>query len=62
MVESLTQLLVSQLRLMQAAVQVLEESRARVAGFADRLGAELAVGERESCEALTSRFSRLNEG
>lgn len=61
MVESLTQLLTSQLRLMQAAVQVLEESRARVAGFADRLGAELTVGERESCEALTSRFSRLND-
>lgn len=46
MVEFLTQLLTSQLRLMQAAVQVLEESRARLAGFADRLGAELTVGER----------------
>jgi hypothetical protein len=40
---------------------VLEESRARVAGFAYRLGAELTAGERESCEALTSLFSRLND-
>jgi len=60
-VEHLTQLLVRQLRLMQAAVQVLDESRGRVAAFADRLGGELTVGERESCEALTSRFSRLND-
>jgi len=26
-----------------------------------RLGGELSVGERESCEALTSRFARLND-
>jgi hypothetical protein len=32
-----------------------------VASFADRLGGELSVGERESCEALTSRFARLND-
>jgi hypothetical protein len=32
-----------------------------VASFVDRLGGELSVGERESCEALTSRFARLND-
>jgi len=36
-VEHLTQLLARQLRLMQAAVQVLEESHGRVAAFAERL-------------------------
>lgn len=61
MVEHLTELLTSQLALMQAAVQVLEESRSRVAVFADRLGSDLTVSERESCEALTSRFARLND-
>jgi len=60
-VEHLTELLTSQLALMQAAVQVLEESRSRVAVFADRLGSDLTVSERESCEALTSRFARLND-
>ncbi len=61
MVEQLKQLLRRQLALMQAAAQVLEESRARVADLGDRLGGELSVGERESCEALTSRFARLND-
>jgi hypothetical protein len=60
-VEQLKQLLRGQLALMQAAAQVLEESRARVADLGDRLGGELSVGERESCEALTSRFARLND-
>jgi uncharacterized protein YutE (UPF0331/DUF86 family) len=60
-VEQLKQLLRRQLALMQAAAQVLEESRARVADLGDRLGGELSVGERESCEALTSRFARLND-
>jgi len=46
---------------MQAAAQVLEESRSRVAAFANRLGSVLSVEERESCEALTSRFARLND-
>ena len=61
MVEHLTRLLKEQLLLMQAAAQVLEESRSRVAAFANRLGSELSVQERESCEALTSRFARLND-
>ena len=61
MVEQLKQLLRDQLALMQAAAQVLEESRARVADLGDRLGGALSVGERESCEALTSRFARLND-
>jgi len=60
-VEHLTRLLKDQLGLMQAAAQVLEESRSRVAVFANRLGSALTVEERESCEALTSRFARLND-
>jgi hypothetical protein len=46
---------------MKAASHVLEESRTRVAAVANRLGGELTVAERESCEALTSRFARLND-
>ncbi|NBT12562.1 MAG: hypothetical protein EBS56_03075 [Planctomycetia bacterium] len=61
MVEQLKQILREQLHLLRAAASVLEESRGRVASFADRLGGELSVGERESCEALTSRFARLND-
>jgi hypothetical protein len=60
-VEQLKQILREQLHLLRAAASVLEESRGRVASFADRLGGELSVGERESCEALTSRFARLND-
>lgn len=61
MVEYLKQMLREQLALLQAAAQVLEESRGRVAAFQDRLGGELTVAERESCESLTSRFARLND-
>ena len=61
MVEHLTRLLQGQLVLMKAASHVLEESRTRVADVANRLGGELTVAERESCEALTSRFARLND-
>ena len=61
MVEHLTRLLQGQLALMKAASHVLEESRTRVADVANRLGGELTVAERESCEALTSRFARLND-
>ena len=61
MVEHLKQLLRDQLSLLCAAARVLEESRSRVASFATRSGGELTVGERESCEALTSRFARLND-
>jgi len=60
-VEHLTRLLQGQLALMKAASHVLEESRTRVAAVANRLGGELTVAERESCEALTSRFARLND-
>jgi len=60
-VEHLTRLLQGQLVLMKAASHVLEESRTRVAAVANRLGGELTVAERESCEALTSRFARLND-
>jgi hypothetical protein len=60
-VEQLKQVLREQLHLLHAAASVLEESRGRVASFVDRLGGELSVGERESCEALTSRFARLND-
>lgn len=61
MVEPLIGLLQAQLALMEAAARVLEESRGRVAAFRDRLGGDLSVAERESCEALTSRFARLND-
>ena len=61
MVERLKSVLREQLSLLRAAALVLEESRSRVAAFAERLGGELNVGERESCEALTSRFARLND-
>ena len=61
MVEHLSGLLAEQITLMQAAARVLEESRGRVAAFQDRLSGDLSVGERESCEALTSRFARLND-
>ena len=61
MVEHLKQLLTYQLALMWAAVQVLDESRSRVAALADRLDSALTISERESCEALTSRFARLND-
>lgn len=61
MVEQLKLLLRDQLALLHAAARVLEESRSRVASFAARSGGELSVGERESCEALTSRFARLND-
>ena len=61
MVEHLKALLTDQLALMRAAVQVLDESRSRVSAFADRLDSALTISERESCEALTSRFARLND-
>ena len=61
MVEHLKALLTDQLALMRAAVQVLDESRSRVSVFADRLDSPLTISERESCEALTSRFARLND-
>lgn len=49
-----------QLQLARAAARVLEESRGRVGAIlalSDR--SALSVEQRESCEALTSRFARL---
>ena len=59
--QRLIELLERHLSLMRAAGDVLEESRARVFAFRARLGGELSVSERESCEALTARFARLND-
>ena len=61
MVEYLKAMLTDQHALMRAAVQVLDESRSRVSAFADRPDSSLTISERESCEALTSRFARLND-
>ena len=54
-------MLAEQLQLAKAAGRVLEESRTRVDAVlkAAKIGASLSVGQRESCEALTSRFTRL---
>jgi uncharacterized protein YutE (UPF0331/DUF86 family) len=54
-------MLAEQMVLLAAAARVLDESRERVTAFRDRLGSMLSVGERESCEALTSRFARLSD-
>lgn len=56
-----TKLLARQLELARAAGRVLEESRERVGRALDSAatGAALSVEQRESCEALTSRFARL---
>jgi hypothetical protein len=55
------QLLSDQLTLAKAASRVLEESRDRVGAAlqSTRDGTALSIGQRESCEALTSRFARL---
>ena len=54
-------LLAEQLELAKAAGRVLEESRSRVDAVLQsaKTGSALSVGQRESCEALTSRFARL---
>jgi hypothetical protein len=54
-------LLAEQLALAQAAGRVLEESRGRVGAVLQSRqdDALLSVEQRESCEALTSRFARL---
>lgn len=60
--ESLRRKLLSdQLDLAKAAGRVLEESRSRADAvlLAAKDGLPLSVGQRESCEALTSRFARL---
>lgn len=54
-------LLAEQIGIAKAAAAVLEESRGRVGLFLESagLGVPLSVEQRESCEALTSRFARL---
>jgi len=54
-------LLAEQIELSKAAARVLEESRSRVGLFYQSIttGAALSIGQRESCEALTSRYARL---
>jgi hypothetical protein len=56
-----TKLLAEQLQVAKAAGRVLEESRSRVDAVLQsaQAGGTLSVGQRESCEALTSRFARL---
>ena len=58
-----TKLLTEQIELAKAAGRVLEESRNRVGAVlqAAREGVALSVEQRESCEALTSRFARLSD-
>jgi uncharacterized protein YutE (UPF0331/DUF86 family) len=60
----LRRLIEEQLRLMEAAAGVLRESHERVSALlkpGNQFGKqdELTIGEKESCEALTSRFARL---
>ena len=58
----LTQLLADQIKILKAARDVLRESHVRVAVIlAKSESEELTPGERESCEALTSRFARLSD-
>jgi hypothetical protein len=55
-----SKLLAGQLELARAAAAVLEESRNRVDLILQAKSAQpLSVEQRESCEALTSRFARL---
>jgi uncharacterized protein YutE (UPF0331/DUF86 family) len=60
---TLRRLIEDHVRLMDAAAGVLRESHERVSGLlaAGKLSAnqELTIAEKESCEALTSRFARL---
>jgi hypothetical protein len=54
-------LLAQQLELAESAARVLDESRVRVGATLDAAshGVQLSIEQRESCEALTSRFGRL---
>lgn len=55
-------LLREQMRLLDAAAEVLRESHERVNVLLEPglpAGKQLTIGENESCEALTSRFARL---
>ncbi len=52
-------MLQEQLKIMDAAAAVLTESKERVEKVFASKKAVLDAGERESCEALTSRFARL---
>ncbi len=53
------QLLLEQLVILDSASQVLRDSFARVQIIFKKNKEELSIEEKESCEALTSRFSRL---
>ena len=59
----LRRLIEDQIRLMDAASGVLRDSRERVSALLEPgkqfVKRELTIGEKESCEALTSRFARL---
>lgn len=50
-----------QLEILDAAALVLQESYARVQTLFSKKESSLSVGEKESCEALTARFARLND-
>ena len=55
------EILKEQIALMQASAKVLNESYQRVQAFFDpeNVSQELSIEQKESCEALTARFSRL---
>jgi uncharacterized protein YutE (UPF0331/DUF86 family) len=55
------QLLAEQIKIAFAAAQVLRESYERVGRIFAADPIELSSTEKESCEALTARFARLND-
>lgn len=55
------ELLQKQLTLLDAATQVLRDSCARVNTIFKKTKHQLSIEEKESCEALTARFARLND-
>ncbi len=55
----LIKLLQEQLTILDSAVVVLQESYDRVKPIFDQKLSQLSIEQRESCEALTARFSRL---
>lgn len=59
--DAMSRLLAEQLVILAAAARVLEESYARVTPILKKKAEDLTIAERESCEALTSRFARLSD-
>lgn len=53
------QLLVEEIQILDSASQVLQDSLVRVLEVLKSKNIDLSVSEKESCEALTARFSRL---